>query len=318
MKYLIVGTGGVGGSIAGFLAQAGRDVTCIARGAHLEALSAQGLTLESDIKDSVVTSPVKCHTAENYIAQCRSMTDDVKPDVIIVAVKGYSLDSIAEVVREAAASHTLVIPILNVYGTGQRLASLVGKTKAAILDGCVYIVAYRKAPGIIRQMGRVLKVVMGSSVTREDLLPRMQAVASDMQEAGIKVVVSEDIRKDTFMKWGFISAMAATGAYFDCPMGPLQVPGMERETLTGLLGESLAIGRAMGLSLPDDYVERNVDIIDHCTPDTTSSMQKDMAGQHQSEIDGQLFSMADLGHSLGLSIPVYDMVCEKFKSFRTR
>lgn len=317
MKYLIVGTGGVGGSIAGFLAQAGRDVTCIARGAHRDALTSQGLTLESDIKGSVVTSAVKCHTAEEYVTVCRAMPDDAKPDVIIVAVKGYSLDSIAEVVRAAAAQHTLVIPVLNVYGTGQRLAALIGETQATVLDGCIYIVAYRKAPGSIRQMGRVLKVVTGSATPDDAEQPRLQAVAADMQEAGIKVVVSDDIRKDTFMKWGFISAMAATGAYFDCPMGPLQSPGKEREMLTGLLEESQAIGRALGIALPDDYVARNVDIIDHCTPDTTSSMQKDMAGQHQSEIDGQLFSVADLGHSLGLSIPVYDRVCEKFKAFRS-
>lgn len=49
-KYLIVGTGGVGGSIAGFLALAGKDVTCIARGKHLEAIREKGLHLRSDLK----------------------------------------------------------------------------------------------------------------------------------------------------------------------------------------------------------------------------------------------------------------------------
>ena len=50
MKYLVVGTGGVGGSIAGFLALAGKDVTCIARGKHLEAIRRNGLHLKSDLK----------------------------------------------------------------------------------------------------------------------------------------------------------------------------------------------------------------------------------------------------------------------------
>lgn len=43
-KFLIIGTGGVGGSIAGFLALAGKDVTCIARGKHLEAIREKDFT----------------------------------------------------------------------------------------------------------------------------------------------------------------------------------------------------------------------------------------------------------------------------------
>ena len=50
LKYLIAGTGGVGGSIAAFLALAGKDVTCIARGEHLAALRQHGLQLHSDLK----------------------------------------------------------------------------------------------------------------------------------------------------------------------------------------------------------------------------------------------------------------------------
>lgn len=53
MKYLIAGTGGVGGSIAGFLSLAGKDVTCIARGAHLQAIQTDGLKLKSDLKANI-------------------------------------------------------------------------------------------------------------------------------------------------------------------------------------------------------------------------------------------------------------------------
>jgi 2-dehydropantoate 2-reductase len=50
IKYLIAGTGGVGGSIAAFLSLAGKDVTCIARGEHLAAIREHGLCLHSDLK----------------------------------------------------------------------------------------------------------------------------------------------------------------------------------------------------------------------------------------------------------------------------
>lgn len=53
LRYLIAGTGGVGGSIAGFLSLAGKNVTCIARGAHLQAIQQDGLKLKSDLKVNI-------------------------------------------------------------------------------------------------------------------------------------------------------------------------------------------------------------------------------------------------------------------------
>lgn len=113
MKYLIAGTGGVGGSIAGFLSLAGKDVTCIARGAHLQSIQTNGLKLKSDLKGEH-TLRIPATTAEEF---------NGKADVIFVCVKGYSVDSIVELIKRAAHKDTVVIPILNVYGTGPRIRS---------------------------------------------------------------------------------------------------------------------------------------------------------------------------------------------------
>ena len=79
MNYLIIGTGGVGGSIAGFLALAGKEVTCIARGKHLENIRNYGLHLKSDLK------------GEHYLkvnACTNRRISRGKADVIFVCVKG--------------------------------------------------------------------------------------------------------------------------------------------------------------------------------------------------------------------------------------
>ena len=89
LKYLIAGTGGVGGSIAGFLALAGKDVTCIARGEHLAAIREYGLRLHSDLKGEQ-TLKIPAYTAEEYAALASSSAD-CKADVIFVCVKGYSV-----------------------------------------------------------------------------------------------------------------------------------------------------------------------------------------------------------------------------------
>ena len=205
LKYLIAGTGGVGGSIAAFLALAGKDVTCIARGEHLAAIRENGLQLHSDLKGEYALR-VPAYTAEEYTALV-STSADYKADVIFVCVKGYSVDSITELIKSAAHEHTVVIPILNVYGTGPRIQRLV--PGVTVLDGCIYIVGFVSGRGEITQMGKIFRLVYGAHrstiVSRETL----EAVQRDLQESGIKADISDDIDRDIQMRFlGVISSEA--------------------------------------------------------------------------------------------------------------
>ena len=309
LKYLIAGTGGVGGSIAAFLALAGKDVTCIARGEHLAAIRENGLQLHSDLKGEYALR-VPAYTAEEYTALV-STSADYKADVIFVCVKGYSVDSITELIKSAAHEHTVVIPILNVYGTGPRIQRLV--PGVTVLDGCIYIVGFVSGRGEITQMGKIFRLVYGAHrstiVSRETL----EAVQRDLQESGIKADISDDIDRDTFVKWSFISAMAVTGAYYDVPMGEVQKQGEVRNTFIGLSQESAALGRKLGIAFKEDIVEYNLKVIDKLAPESTASMQKDMAKGHQSEVQGLLFDMITAAEEQGIEVPTYRMVAEKFK-----
>ena len=286
MKYLVVGTGGVGGSIAGFLALAGKDVTCIARGKHLDAMKRNGLHLKSDLKGEHFL-PVKACTSEEF---------EGKADVIFVCVKGYSIDSIKEVLERASTPDTLVIPILNVYGTGPRIGRLVPSVH--VLDGCIYIVGFVSGEGEITQMGSIFRLVFGARPEQGIARERLDCIAEALQACGIKAEVSDDINRDTFIKWAFISAMACTGAYHDVPMGEVQHEGEVRDTFIGLSRESAEIGRRSGVVYHEDPVAYNLKVIDSLDPHSTASMQKDIARGHESEIQGLLFDMIDLGERL--------------------
>ena len=301
MKYLIVGTGGVGGSIAGFLALAGKDVTCIARGKHLEAIRQRGLHLKSDLKGEHFL-PVKAYTAEEF---------EGKADVIFVCVKGYSIDSIKEVIERASTPETLVIPILNVYGTGPRIGRLV--PSVCVLDGCIYIVGFVSGEGEITQMGSIFRLVFGARPEQGIAHERLNHIAEELRACGIKAEVSDDINRDTFIKWAFISAMACTGAYHDVPMGEVQHEGEVRDTFIGLSQESAEIGKRLGVTYPEDPVTYNLKVIDSLDPHSTASMQKDIARGHESEIQGLLFDLIDLGEQLGVDLPTYHKVALKFK-----
>lgn len=300
MKYLIAGTGGVGGSIAGFLSLAGKDVTCIARGAHLEAIQTNGLILKSDLKGTH-TLPLKACTAETY---------NEKADVIFVCVKGYSVDSITDLIKRAAHKDTIVIPILNVYGTGPRIQQFV--PGITVLDGCIYIVGFVSGTGEVTQMGKIFRLVFGAHKGTIVAPGLLEAVQQDLQESGIKAEISPDINRDTFIKWSFISAMAVTGAYHNVPMGAVQQPGKVRDTFIGLSTESAALGRKLGIDFPEDVVTYNLKVIDKLAPESTASMQKDIEKGHESEIQGLLFDMITVAEAQGIDIPTYREVAKKF------
>ena len=91
-------------------------------------------------------------------------------------------------------------------------------------------------------------------------------------------------------------------------------PGEERDTFIGLSRESSEMGRRMGIIFPEDPIEYNLKIIDKLDPQSTASMQKDIAKGHESEIQGMLFDMIELGEKLKVDMPTYRKVEKKFNS----
>ena len=81
----------------------------------------------------------------------------------------------------------------------------------------------------------------------------------------------------------------------------------------GLSTESAALGKKLGVEFPEDPVSYNLKVIDKLDPESTASMQKDLARGHDSEIQGLLFDMIAAAEEQGIDIPTYRMVAEKFK-----
>lgn len=300
-RYLIIGAGGVGGSIGAFLSLSGANVTFLAHREHLRQIQANGLKLKSDLLGE--------HTIPVRAIETNAYTETA--DVIFVCVKSYSLDSIAEAVNKASAPHTIVIPILNGYGNGDALARLV--PSATVLDGCIYIVGFRSAPGQITQMGHIFRLVFGPRNGQQVSKDLLETIAQDLQIASITAEVSSDINRDTFVKWAFISAMACTGAYHNVPMGAIQTKDSEaRATFIALSKESAAIAKQCNVHYPTDPIDYNLSIIDALDPASTASMQKDLESNHQSEIQSLLFDLIDLGKAHGVDLPTYERIAQKF------
>ena len=301
MKYLVIGAGGTGGCIGAYMTEAGRDVTLIARGAHLAAMQADGLRMETTKKGNYTVKPVKATDMEHY---------GEHPDVIFVCVKGYSLEETIPFIRRVAKPETVVIPILNIYGTGGRLQERL--PEHLVTDGCIYIAAEIRKPGCLWQNGDIFRVVFGvrkPSEYREVL----EKVRQDLEDSGITAILSDNIQKDALQKFSYVSPAAACGQYYDAMAGDMQKPGEIRDTFAALIHEIDVLAEAMGIHFGVDIVQTNLDILDSLTPEASTSMQRDVKQGKASEMDGLIFEVVRMGRKYGVKLPVYEKIAEELR-----
>lgn len=301
MKYAIIGAGGTGGCLGFFLKKAGKDVTLIARGKHLEAIRKNGLTIQKLWDESRETLPVKACTAEEY---------KEIPDVILVCIKGYSMDETVPTIKKIAGKETVVIPILNIYGTGGRLQKKL--PELTVTDGCIYVSANIMEPGVILQHGKILRVVFGARKPEEET-EKMREVAKDMVTDDLEAILSENIRRDAMVKFSYVSPIGAAGLYCNAVAADFQREGEQREMFKALIREIVALSHAMGIEFEEDLVERNLKILASLSPEATTSMQRDVIEGKRSEMDGLVYEVVRMGREYKVSMPQYEKAAACFR-----
>lgn len=300
MKFAMFGAGGTGGVLGGYLALAGYDVTLIARGRHLEALQKDGLTIETAHRGVLHIKNVKAETAELY---------SETPDVLFVCCKYYGLADAIAFAKRVASEDTLIVPILNVFGTGEVMQKeLPGLT---VLDGCIYIFGNLKAPGVLEQPQKILRVIFGFRPGQDKRLEeKAKALEKLLQDADIRGHYSLDIRRDALTKFGFVSPMGAAGLYHNVTSEAFQKEGAVRETFIGLIREVEALGKAMGIVFEKDLQESGIALIDAFKPGLKTSMQRDVEKGGASEFEGLVNSVVALGERYGVPVPLYKKISD--------
>lgn len=298
MKYLVIGAGGTGGCIGAYMKEAGKDVTLIARGAHLNAIKEHGLRMETTAKGNYVVENIPAYDMENY---------NENPDVIFVCVKGYSLEDTVPFIKRVAKEDTVVIPILNIYGTGAKLQEKL--PELLVTDGCIYVASQIKEPGCIQMNGDIFRVVFGVRKP-EEYRNVLAEVKKDLDESGIKGELTDNIRRDALLKFSYVSPAAACGQYYDVTSGAIQQEGEIRETMKSLMREINSLALAMGITFEEDIVERNLKILSTLTPESSTSMQRDVKKGGASEIDGLILEVVRLGEKYGVDVPTYKMIAD--------
>lgn len=302
MKYVVIGAGGTGGILGTQLAKGGNDVTLIARGAHLAAIKERGgLFVDRVWNGTAETISVKACTMDDY---------QDTPDVVLVCVKGYSIAGVVPFIERVAGPHTVVLPILNIYGTGGKLQAMLPNVD--VLDGCTYLYAEIKEPGVILQSGPYCRIVFGPRDHNIDV-PIYQQMKRDFDESGITGELTAHIQRDALQKFSYVSPVGSTGLYYNAVAADMQKPGEARDCFIAMVREISALADAMGCSFDHDVVPDDLAILDGIAPTATTSMQRDIADGHQSEIDGLIYEVVRLGEEYHVAVPTYAKVAEEMK-----
>lgn len=322
MKYIIIGAGGTGGILGFYMTKAGKDVTLIARNAHLEAMQKQGLSVEKMWTNETETIPVGAESMESYEAKGE------KADVILVCVKKYSLDSCIPFIQNISHKNTIVVPVLNVYGTGAYLQEKL--PKVLVTDGCIYVSANIKQAGVLLQHGEILRVFFGVR-EKEDLKKLngqlngeykaerlLKKIAQDFKDSGIDGILSDNIKRDALTKFSYVSPIGTAGLYLHAVAGDFQREGEARELFKTLIREIVTLANAMGITFEEDLVERNLKILSNLPEEATTSMQRDVIEGKQWEIDGLVYEVVRMAKKYGVEVPAYERAAEKFREMEVR
>lgn len=301
MRIAVVGAGGIGGVYGAALAKAGADVTFIARGAHLAAMKAKGLRVESQLGDKHLV-PTQA-------------TDDPRTvgpvDVVLFCVKLWDVESAGHQIKPLVGPATAVIPLQNGIDAPERLVPILGA--AAVMGGVANVSATIAAPGTIRQTGTVQRMVFGELAGGRSA--RAQALAALCTTAGIDGVASDNILVDLWMKFILLASNASVMALARLPIGKLRTDPEIAGLFTAAYEEVARVGRARGVPLPADAVDRVQNFNRTAPPELMPSMAVDLLRGNRIELPWLSGKVAELGRALGVPTPVHDVMYAALKPY---
>jgi 2-dehydropantoate 2-reductase len=297
MRIAIAGAGGVGGLLGGLLARAGTEVTLLARGAHADAVRANGLRVDSPLG--------------RFTARVAAVSDDPAAlglaDAVLVAVKAWQVAELAPRLAPLVAGGGVAVPLQNGVEAADRLAGALGADRVA--GGLVSVLSWIEGPGAVKHVGgppRVRIGERGEPAGRPSA--RLEALAAALRAAGVEVDVAADIERATWEKFLLIEPWGALSAAARAPLGVVRTVPETRAALQGLIEELARVGRARGVALADDAAARTLAALDGFPFDGTASMQRDLAAGRPSELEDQTGAVVRLARESGVAVPLHEIL----------
>ena len=290
MRIAVVGPGGLGGRYAVLLAQAGEDVSVIARGAHLEAIRERGLTLRH-FDEEVATVKM---TATNDPAEVGPV------DLVLFCVKTYDLETAAQQARPLVRDETVLLPIQNGVTIGERLRQIVGEK--AVIAGATYSSGSLVEPGVVTFGHMEAPLVFGELDGGES--ERTERIRAVLEKAGLQVELKADMPVVLWEKFVAVCGTAGVLAVLRLPLGTaFEIPECG-ELLLGVMEEVEALSHARGIGLEKGIAERQFNYLKQVSPSTRSSQLTDILNGRRLELEYLNGAAVHLGEELGVPTPL--------------
>lgn len=290
MRIAIIGSGGVGGFFGAKLTKGGADVTFLARGAHLEALRTSGIAIESGAGIERV-SPVRATDEPGELEAS---------DFVLLAVKLWDTAAILDRIKGAVGPNTTIVSFQNGVLKDSYLRERFSPSQ--IMGGVAYVATTIDRPGVIRQTGPLQRLLFGEFDGKPS--PRTQAFLQACLAGGIKAELSQNIERDIWEKYVFLVGLSGTTTAMDSPIGPIRSNAQTRQFLLDVMREVVAVGRARGIDLPEDYAERRLALTDDVSPAMTSSMHHDLQRGNRLEVAWLSGGVVTMGAQCGVPTPL--------------
>jgi 2-dehydropantoate 2-reductase len=303
MRIAVMAAGAVGGYFGARMGAAGLDVFFIARGAHLEAMRKDGLRIESTHGNVHLPKP--------------NITDDPKSvgpvDVVLFAVKLWDTEKGAEAARPLLGPQTRLITLQNGVDSYERIAPIVGAERA--IPGITYVVTVIDRPGVIKQTGPFHSIICGTIDGRADA--NLVAFVQAAKSAGINITQSDNIERDRWHKFIFLTGTSGATALMRSSMGPILADPDTRALFRSIMAETFAVGRAKGVALEPGFVDDRMSFADkNLAAGMKASMANDLDRGNRLELDWLAGQVSRLGKALKVPTPINDTVYAALKLYR--
>ncbi len=294
-RVAVYGAGAVGGYFGGRLAQAGIDVTFIARGEHLAAIRAKGLRIESIQGDFSIQPAQVTHDPQKVGIV----------DVVILGVKAWQVRDAALALQPMIGPDTTVLPLQNGVDAARILVDVLGGDP--VVGGLCRIMCTIVAPGTIRHEGAAPYVAFGElDRSPGPRLERLRQMFARVE--GVSAEAVEDIQAALWNKFLLIAPWSGVGAVTRAPIGVIRDLPETRALLEGAMQEICELAAAQNIHLPPDAVARMMAFVAKLPPAGVASMQRDIMAGRPSELNEQTGAAHRLGLELGVTTPVNSFI----------
>lgn len=290
MRIAIVGSGGLGGYFGARLAAGGSDVHFLARGVHLDAMRENGIAIEG--------GPDPIHVPNVDATDDPAQIGPV--DLALIAVKLWDTESVLEQIRPLVGPDTVLVSCQN--GVLKDIYLKAVYPEHQIMGGVAYVAATIERPGVIRQTGPMQRLIIGEFDGKRS--ERAESFFQACRRGRIAVEISENVERDIWEKFVFLVGLSGTTTTMRSSIGPIRENPTTRAFLLDVMREVVAVGRARGVELSEDYAEIRLKLADDVASDMTSSMHHDLQRGNRLEVPWLSGGVVKLGREVGVPTPL--------------